>query len=71
MTFDGTWKVDRNDNYEKFMEQMGEWCHYTENMLKIVQHARCHKYENVAGQENHSDCYYHVYSVWQENKGWG
>lgn len=25
MTFNGTWKVDRNDNYEKFMEQMGEW----------------------------------------------
>lgn len=24
MTFNGTWKVDRNDNYEKFMEQMGE-----------------------------------------------
>ncbi|CAL8288472.1 unnamed protein product [Arctogadus glacialis] len=23
MTFNGTWKVDRNDNYEKFMEQMG------------------------------------------------
>ncbi|CAL8328835.1 unnamed protein product [Merluccius merluccius] len=23
MTFDGTWKVDRNDNYEKFMEIMG------------------------------------------------
>lgn len=25
MTFNGTWKVDRNDNYEKFMEEMGEW----------------------------------------------
>lgn len=25
MTFNGTWKVDRNDNYDKFMEQMGEW----------------------------------------------
>lgn len=25
MTFNGSWKVDRNDNYEKFMEQMGEW----------------------------------------------
>lgn len=24
MTFNGSWKVDRNDNYEKFMEQMGE-----------------------------------------------
>lgn len=24
MTFNGTWKVDRNDNYDKFMEQMGE-----------------------------------------------
>ncbi|XP_061882146.1 fatty acid-binding protein, intestinal [Entelurus aequoreus] len=23
MTFNGDWKVDRNDNYEKFMEQMG------------------------------------------------
>ncbi|XP_063074472.1 fatty acid-binding protein, intestinal [Engraulis encrasicolus] len=23
MTFNGTWKVDRNDNYEKFMEQLG------------------------------------------------
>ncbi|XP_061535831.1 fatty acid-binding protein, intestinal [Phycodurus eques] len=23
MTFNGTWKVDRNDNYDKFMEQMG------------------------------------------------
>ncbi|CAL8332804.1 unnamed protein product [Lota lota] len=23
MTFDGSWKVDRNDNYEKFMEKMG------------------------------------------------
>ncbi|XP_046900482.1 fatty acid-binding protein, intestinal [Hypomesus transpacificus] len=23
MTFNATWKVDRNDNYEKFMEQMG------------------------------------------------
>ncbi|XP_040042576.2 fatty acid-binding protein, intestinal [Gasterosteus aculeatus] len=23
MTFDGTWKIDRNDNYDKFMEQMG------------------------------------------------
>ncbi|KAG7458882.1 hypothetical protein MATL_G00225350 [Megalops atlanticus] len=23
MTFNGTWKVDRSDNYEKFMEQMG------------------------------------------------
>lgn len=25
MTFNGTWKVERNDNYDKFMEQMGEW----------------------------------------------
>ncbi|XP_060950283.1 fatty acid-binding protein, intestinal [Limanda limanda] len=23
MTFDGTWKIDRNDNYDKFMEKMG------------------------------------------------
>ncbi|XP_051900850.1 fatty acid-binding protein, intestinal [Pristis pectinata] len=23
MTFNGTWKVERNENYEKFMEQMG------------------------------------------------
>ncbi|XP_028832416.1 fatty acid-binding protein, intestinal isoform X1 [Denticeps clupeoides] len=23
MAFNGTWKVDRNENYEKFMEQMG------------------------------------------------
>ncbi|XP_053196709.1 fatty acid-binding protein, intestinal isoform X2 [Scomber japonicus] len=23
MTFNGNWKVDRSDNYEKFMEQMG------------------------------------------------
>ncbi|CAN9510357.1 unnamed protein product [Ophioblennius macclurei] len=23
MTFNGNWKVDRNENYEKFMEQMG------------------------------------------------
>ncbi|KAK1175012.1 fatty acid-binding protein, intestinal [Acipenser oxyrinchus oxyrinchus] len=23
MTFNGTWKVDKNDNYDKFMEQMG------------------------------------------------
>eukprot|EP00069_Balaena_mysticetus_P011770 bmy_07320T0 len=23
MAFDGTWKVDRNENYEKFMEKMG------------------------------------------------
>ncbi|KAG7461886.1 hypothetical protein MATL_G00195910 [Megalops atlanticus] len=23
MTFNGTWKVDRNENYDKFMEQMG------------------------------------------------
>ncbi|XP_076585112.1 fatty acid-binding protein, intestinal isoform X2 [Chaetodon auriga] len=23
MTFNGTWKVDRSENYEKFMEQMG------------------------------------------------
>ncbi|XP_019389865.1 PREDICTED: fatty acid-binding protein, intestinal [Crocodylus porosus] len=23
MAFDGTWKVDRSDNYEKFMEVMG------------------------------------------------
>ncbi|XP_013888209.1 fatty acid-binding protein, intestinal [Austrofundulus limnaeus] len=23
MTFNGTWKIDRNDNYEKFMEKMG------------------------------------------------
>lgn len=24
MAFNGTWKIDRSDNYEKFMEQMGE-----------------------------------------------
>uniref|UniRef100_A0A3Q3GFY5 Fatty acid binding protein 2, intestinal n=1 Tax=Labrus bergylta TaxID=56723 RepID=A0A3Q3GFY5_9LABR len=23
MTFNGTWKIDRNDNYDKFMEKMG------------------------------------------------
>ncbi|XP_051041431.1 fatty acid-binding protein, intestinal [Phodopus roborovskii] len=23
MAFDGTWKVDRNENYEKFMDKMG------------------------------------------------
>uniref|UniRef100_A0A8C6WSN8 Fatty acid binding protein 2, intestinal n=1 Tax=Neogobius melanostomus TaxID=47308 RepID=A0A8C6WSN8_9GOBI len=23
MTFNGTWKIDRNDNYDKFMEQLG------------------------------------------------
>ncbi|NWX35201.1 FABPI protein, partial [Notiomystis cincta] len=23
MAFDGSWKIDRNDNYEKFMEAMG------------------------------------------------
>ncbi|KPP78723.1 fatty acid-binding protein, intestinal-like [Scleropages formosus] len=23
MTFNGSWKVDRNENYDKFMEQMG------------------------------------------------
>ncbi|XP_077461897.1 fatty acid-binding protein, intestinal [Stigmatopora argus] len=23
MAFNGSWKVDRNDNYDKFMEQMG------------------------------------------------
>ncbi|XP_071361079.1 fatty acid-binding protein, intestinal [Trachinotus anak] len=23
MTFNGSWKIDRNENYEKFMEQMG------------------------------------------------
>ncbi|XP_059844495.1 fatty acid-binding protein, intestinal [Hypanus sabinus] len=23
MTFNGTWKVERNENYEQFMEQMG------------------------------------------------
>ncbi|NWV96387.1 FABPI protein, partial [Machaerirhynchus nigripectus] len=23
MAFDGTWKIDRNENYEKFMEAMG------------------------------------------------
>lgn len=25
MAFNGTWKVDRSENYDKFMEQMGEW----------------------------------------------
>lgn len=24
MAFDGTWKVDRSENYEKFMEVMGK-----------------------------------------------
>lgn len=24
MAFNGTWKVDRSENYDKFMEQMGE-----------------------------------------------
>lgn len=24
MTYNGTWKVDRSENYEKFMEQMGK-----------------------------------------------
>lgn len=24
MAFDGTWKVDRNENYEKFMEALGK-----------------------------------------------
>lgn len=33
MTFNGTWKVDRNENYEKFMEEMGEW---TQTKLSIV-----------------------------------
>ncbi|KAJ8382881.1 hypothetical protein SKAU_G00036590 [Synaphobranchus kaupii] len=23
MTFNGTWKIDRNENYDKFMEKMG------------------------------------------------
>ncbi|XP_024424344.1 fatty acid-binding protein, intestinal [Desmodus rotundus] len=23
MVFDGTWKIDRNENYDKFMEKMG------------------------------------------------
>ncbi|KAM8764154.1 fatty acid-binding protein, intestinal [Rhynchonycteris naso] len=23
MAFDGTWKIDRNENYDKFMEKMG------------------------------------------------
>lgn len=43
MTFDGTWKIDRNDNYEKFMEKMGEWCQnadkclfYARNMWSFV-----------------------------------
>lgn len=30
MAFNGTWKADRNENYDKFMEQMGECvCVYT------------------------------------------
>ncbi len=33
MTFNGTWKVDRNENYEKFMEEMGEW---TQTKLSIA-----------------------------------
>lgn len=24
MAFNGSWKVDRSENYDKFMEQMGE-----------------------------------------------
>lgn len=24
MTYNGTWKVDHSENYEKFMEQMGK-----------------------------------------------
>ena len=24
MVFDGTWKIDRNENYDKFMEKMGK-----------------------------------------------
>lgn len=24
MAFNGTWKAERNENYDKFMEQMGE-----------------------------------------------
>lgn len=24
MAFDGTWKIDRNENYDKFMEKMGK-----------------------------------------------
>jgi hypothetical protein len=24
MAFDGTWKVDRSENYDKFMEKMGK-----------------------------------------------
>lgn len=27
MAFNGTWKVDRSENYDKFMEQMGEPVH--------------------------------------------
>lgn len=33
MTFDGTWKIDRNENYEKFMEQMGELRQTADNLL--------------------------------------
>lgn len=24
MAFDGAWKIDRNENYDKFMEKMGK-----------------------------------------------
>lgn len=26
MAFDGTWKVEKSENYEKFMEVMGKIC---------------------------------------------
>lgn len=32
MTFNGTWKVDRSENYDAFMSKMGEWC---QKILKI------------------------------------
>lgn len=36
MTFDGNWKIDRSENYEKFMEKMGEWCQIVDKMHKSV-----------------------------------
>lgn len=41
MTFNGEWKVDRNENYEKFMEQMGERLHAgacVPHVLKFLEH---------------------------------
>lgn len=35
MAFNGTWKVDRNDNYDKFMEQMGECEEHTSELHSV------------------------------------